>query len=183
VAGAPVPDAVEGRSFLPVLTGQTAAHKEYAYSLHTTVGVNGFKEPYGTRSVVSKRYRYIRNLTPEGKFTVGPTRRISAGKEASGYIGEWMVRADAGDENARALVENYIHRPADELYDIIADPYCRKNLAGNLEYAAVMKELSGELDGWMKQQGDKGAQTELDAKYRCTKLNGKGWKNNKRPSE
>ena len=98
VAHTPVPAAVEGRSFLSVLTGEATHHKDYSYSLHTTVGVNGFKEPYGTRSVVSKRYRYIRNLTPDGTFTVGPTRRIAAGKKASGYLGEWVERASDGDE-------------------------------------------------------------------------------------
>ncbi|VGO18702.1 sulfatase family protein [Pontiella sulfatireligans] len=183
VAGAPIPKAVEGLSFLPVLIGESTTHKDYSYSLHTTVGVNGFKEPYGTRSVVSKRYRYIRNLTPEGKFTVGPTRRIADGKEASGYIGEWVERANDGDKNARALIDNYIRRPAEELYDIIADPYCRNNLAANPENSGILKEHAAKLDAWMKQQGDKGAQTELDAKYRCTKLDGKGWKNNERPSE
>ena len=170
VAKAPIPEAVEGRSFLPVLTGETDKHKEYAYSIHTSVGVNGNKAPYGVRSVVSKRYRYIRNLTPENAFSISMTNPLIEGRRPKNYLGEWVDRAEAGDKNAKALVDGIIHRPAEELYDIIADPYCRNNLAANPEYAGVIKELSAKVDAWMKQQGDKGAQTELDAATRCTKL-------------
>ena len=176
VAMAPVPAVLDGRSFLPVLTGKTDQHKEYAYSIHTSVGVNGNKAPYGVRSVVSKRYRYIRNLTPENAFSISMTNPLIAGRRPKNYLGEWVDRAQAGDENSKALVDGIIHRPAEELYDIIADPYCRNNLAANPEYAGVIKELSAKVDAWMAQQGDKGAQTELDAKYRCTKLEGKSWK-------
>ncbi|VGO15378.1 Arylsulfatase [Pontiella desulfatans] len=169
-AGAPVPDAVEGRSFLPVLTGKATKHKDYAYSIHTSVGVNGNKAPYGVRSVVSQRYRYIRNLTPGNAFSISMTNPLIEGRMQKNYLGEWVGRAEAGDGNAQALVDGIIHRPAEELYDIIADPYCRNNLSGNPEHAETKKALSGKLDAWMKQQGDQGAQTELDAAKRCTKL-------------
>lgn len=169
-AKAPLPSELEGRSFLPVLTGKAKAHKDYAYSIHTSVGVNGNKNPYGVRSVVSKRYRYIRNMTPENPFSISLSNALIDGRKPKGYLGEWIDRAEAGDQNAKALLDGYIHRPAEELYDIITDPYCRKNLAANPELANVLAEHSVKLDAWMKQQGDKGAQTELDAAKRCTKL-------------
>ncbi len=170
VANAPIPDVLEGRSFLPVLTGETTHHKDYAYSLQTTVGVLENKYPYGVRSVVSKRYRYIRNLTPENPFSIILSNGIITGDRPKGYLGEWVDRAEAGDKDAQALLDGYIHRPAEELYDIIEDPYCRKNLATNPEFSAVKAELSAKLDDWMKQQGDLGEQTELDATMRSTKL-------------
>lgn len=170
VAGAPIPEVLEGRSFLPVLEGETVEHKDYAYSLQTTVGVKGYREPYGTRSVVSERYRYIRNVNHEGVFTINGAQQISQGKKATGFIGEWQELAKSGDENAKQLVETYYKRPEEELYDIKSDPYCRVNLADHAENADVLKNLSSKLDAWMEQQGDTGAQTELDAAQRSTML-------------
>jgi len=56
-------------------------------------------------------------------------------------------------------------------------------MPGNPEVAAVIQELSGKLNAWMEEQGDQGAQAELDAKYRCTKLEGKAWKKTPRDSQ
>ena len=59
----------------------------------------------------------------------------------------------------------------------------KHKMPGNPEVAAVIQELSGKLNAWMEEQGDQGAQAELDAKYRCTKLEGKAWKKTPRDSQ
>jgi uncharacterized sulfatase len=45
-------------------------------------------------------------------------------------------------------------RPAEELFDIITDPHCMKNLAGNADYEQPRKELSGRLTSILKATGD-----------------------------
>ena len=41
----------DGRSLLPVLTGQATTFRDYVFSQHTTVGINGYLEPYPMRAV------------------------------------------------------------------------------------------------------------------------------------
>jgi uncharacterized sulfatase len=45
-------------------------------------------------------------------------------------------------------------RPAEELFDIVQDPDCLTNLAGNPTFAKVKKELAGQLTDYLKQTGD-----------------------------
>lgn len=45
-------------------------------------------------------------------------------------------------------------RPAEELYDLQADPHEQHNLASDPRMASRMKELHAELEAWMAQQGD-----------------------------
>ena len=152
-AGTDIPKAIEGRSFLPMLKGETKTHSQYAFSIQTTRGVNGYEAPFGIRTVVGSRYRYIRNLFPENEFSIPASRKIR--KLAKDY-----------DEAVRQRAERYLKRPPEELYDVIADPYCRNNLIADSKLADEHQKLSTELDRWMKQQGDDGRQIELDAHQR-----------------
>ena len=47
-------------------------------------------------------------------------------------------------------------RPAEELYDLKADPYEINNLAADPDYDAVRNELAAQLDTWMAATGDMG---------------------------
>jgi hypothetical protein len=49
-------------------------------------------------------------------------------------------------------------RPAEELYDLAADPFELKNLAGSAqpEHRAALAGLRGELERWIRETGDKG---------------------------
>lgn len=150
VAGGKSKDGLDGRSIKPMLLGQKIEPKKFAYSEHTTLAVNGAKDPYGIRTVVNNRYRYIRNLFPENNFSIPSSRRAVKAAQRQG-------------PDAVSFIKKYMKRPAHELYDIIQDPYCENNLAENPEYNKIMKSLSLELDDWMQSQGDKGRQTELEA--------------------
>ena len=63
----------------------------------------------------------------------------------------------------KQLLLNYRIRPAEELYDIQNDKWCRINLADKPELQKIKKELRKELLKWMEECGDKGQQTELEA--------------------
>jgi hypothetical protein len=54
----------------------------------------------------------------------------------------------------------YCGRPAEELYDLTADPHERKNLAADPAHAERLKGLRADLDAWMRDQGDEGLKTE-----------------------
>lgn len=152
--GAKPPQVLDGRSFVPVLDGKTNKHKDYVYGIHTTRGIINGSDYFGIRSVRSTKFKLIRNLTPDVKFTNACTH--------GAVFKSWKARAQ-NDPDAADKVHRYHHRPAVELFDITKDPLEWTNLAGNPEFTEVQKELSVELDRWMESQGDKGQQTELDA--------------------
>jgi N-sulfoglucosamine sulfohydrolase len=148
----------DGRSFLGVLLDQRREHREYVFAQHTTVGVNGFKDPYPSRAARDSRFKLIRNLLPQNTFWID-------GIQGSDVFDSWQV--DAARDPALAERLHFLsHRPAEELYDLQQDPYETRNLADDPKLAAVKRRLSDQLEAWMKQQGDRGVETELDARSR-----------------
>ena len=73
------------------------------------------QNPFGIRTVVGKRYRYIRNFFPENEFSIPVSR---------------MVFEKSRDlvPLTRERTERYMKRPAEEYYDVQADSYCQHNL-------------------------------------------------------
>jgi len=162
----------DGADFTEVLLGKTQNFHEFVYSQHTTVGINGFKEPYPIRAVRDARYKYIRNLTPENTYFIN-------GIHKGEVIDSW--RADAKTDAALAERIAWLsHRPEEELYDLETDPTETRNLAAEVAHAGTKVRLSNILDKWMKQQGDRGLDTELKAN---TRLKGKGSKKKSKASK
>jgi uncharacterized sulfatase len=60
----------------------------------------------------------------------------------------------------------YIDRPAEELYDVTKDPDELNNIAGDKSMRPVVSGLRERLEAWMRQQGDRGVATEMEAKER-----------------
>lgn len=165
-AGIDRPDVLDGKSFAGVLDGKTNKHKDYVFGIHTTRGIINGSGTFGIRSVRSERFKLIRNLTPDVKFTNVCTQ--------GGVFKSWKTAAvSTGDLDAVDKVNRYHHRPAIELYDITHDPLEWTNLADNPDFAEVRKELTTKLDAWMKEQGDEGQATELKAFERQKRRQGK----------
>ncbi len=148
----------DGRSFLPVLLGKANAHRDYVFSQHTTVGINGYKEPYPMRAVRNSRYKLIRNLAPKNTYYIN-------GIHKGEPLASWKEDAKK-DPKLAERVKFLSHRPAEELYDLSNDPFEMNNLANDASLSKVKAELGRQLDAWMKQQGDKGMATEMKAKSR-----------------
>jgi len=84
-------------------------------------------------------------------------------QRASSPPPSWRRGGDEGDTFARERAGLYQTRPAEELYDVVKDPYQMHNLAADPAYRKVLDRMRPKLDAWMASQGDLGAQTELDA--------------------
>ncbi len=157
-AGGRAPQTLDGRSFLPVLTGRVAAHRDYVFGIHTNLGIIG-GEPYPMRSVRDERYTLIRNL-----MSADPFRNVlNNTREGNRVVKDWQAAAARGDAWATARLAAYDRRPAEEIYDRQADPYEMHNLAGDPRVAAEGRRLSAALDRWMAQQGDTGIPKEMEA--------------------
>jgi N-sulfoglucosamine sulfohydrolase len=145
---------ITGRSFLGALRGETAEHRDRIFTTHSG---DGAMNEYPIRSVRTRDWKYIRNLSPEAAHhTHIDKARPADGKD---YWTSWE-RAASANPQAAAIVHRYHHRPAEELYDLTADPYEIHNLAGDPAHAARLAGLRDELDAWMKTEGDEGLATE-----------------------
>ncbi|MEW4452393.1 sulfatase [Bremerella sp. JC817] len=140
------PESIDGKSFLPVLEGEKTDHRDAIFTVHSGDGNNNV---YPTRSVRTERWKYIRNLHPEFKFSSHVVRE----KRPVPYWDSWVKKAETVKEAARK-VKRYTQRPAEELYDLEADPMEQNNLALDPEHAETLNQLRGKLDAWMKEQGD-----------------------------
>lgn len=154
IAGGQCPEGLDGRSFKKAVEGNNYKGKDAVYAIQTTRGVIAGPEYYGIRSVRSDKYLYIRNLTPEGRFTCTTFQ--------TDFFTSWVSAAET-DPHAAHQVERYAVRPPEELYDVRKDPFQQHNLASDPAYGKTLKKMSALLDDWMCSQGDKGQETEMDA--------------------
>jgi len=153
LAGGTPAKALEGRSFLEVLAGNTDTHKTEAYGIQTTLCSGG--KPYPIRSVRDERYRLVVNYLHEDGF---PEKSIPE---------EWAEHQET-DPQAKKLLERLTKRPRVELYDHSKELDEIKNLATDPAYKDVCERLMTMLNAWLKQQGDiDPVKTELDAISRC----------------
>ncbi len=153
-AGGTTPDSLDGRSFAAVLRGKSQTHRDRIFTTHSR---DRDMNVYPIRSVRTRDWKYIRNLKPDGEHST----HIDKGEPASGrtYWQSWEARAKS-DPAAAAIVERYRRRPAEELYDLRADPLEQRNLASDPAQAGTLAGLRKELDAWMASQGDEGLKSE-----------------------
>ena len=164
IAGGSATETFDGTSFKEVLFNNKKTHRTYVYGSHNNVPEGS---PYPIRSISNGKYRYIVNLKPDVKYyekhlmvMEGNTK----GRLASMYWRTWVKGAET-DPQIKTLHDRYVNRPAEELYHTLNDAYEMNNLAKNIEYAPIKKELKMELEKWMTEIGDPGAvQDTVEAK-------------------
>ena len=148
VAGGSPPRDLDGRSLLPVLRGRTRQNRESIFSTHSG---DGEMNVYPMRSIRTDKWKYILNLHPEFAYTTHIDRNADA--EPDPYWPTWELAAKT-DARAKAIVGRYRARPAEELYDLDADPDEQRNLADQPDLAATKARLRHDLEAWMNAQGD-----------------------------
>ncbi|MFO0808566.1 MAG: sulfatase [Gemmataceae bacterium] len=154
IAGGAPPGDLSGRSMLGVLTGKAAAHRDRVFVTHSG---DGDMNRYPLRAVRTRDWKYVRNLDPTTEHHTHVDK--AAAGDGRDYFDSWVEKAKT-DPHAAAVVRRYHTRPAEELYDLRADPWELTNLADKPDHAATLAGLRADLDGWMRAQGDRGLATE-----------------------
>ncbi len=148
---------LDGRSLINLFNDPTADHRDVIYGVHTQLGAIGSpKTGYPVRSIRVGQYKYIMNLNNTVSYSNALTKN-----DKEGYWNSWLEKAQT-DSAAARLVNRYLHRPADEFYDLNSDPFELENLAENSKYSSTISGMRDRLNAWMNQQGDHGLQTELE---------------------
>ena len=146
-AGALPPQGIDGESFLPVLTGERATHRDVIFTTHSG---DGNFNVFPIRAAYSADgWKYVRNLHPEFRFGSHVTRTVAD----NGYWSSWVAKA-RDDETAKSLVQRYQNRPAEELFNTRSDPWEQRNLISADQHQQKAAELRSSLDEWMRQTGD-----------------------------
>jgi hypothetical protein len=113
------------------------------------------------RAVRTERFKYIRNYMNQRPH-LQPCRY----KDDKAIVQRLRELHAAGKLDA--LTERLLfapQRPAEELYDLLADPHEVNNLAGDAAHAQTLAELRARLAQWEEQTQDKGRQPEPMAMY------------------
>jgi arylsulfatase A-like enzyme len=147
LAGGRIPTATQGRAFLGDAAG---APRQYTVGARDRCDETAMR----IRTVRDARYRYIRNFTPEV-----PLLAPNNYKEKQYPV--WNLLKELNAQGKLTPVQAALcapQLPKEELYDMEADPYQIKNLAGsqNPEHAAALKRLRSTLDTWIKETRDQG---------------------------
>ena len=143
---------LSGRSFLAVLNGSATVHREIIAVSHSG---DGQMNDYPIRAVRDRRWKYIRNLASDREFH----SHVDRVPDTSGYFEGWLTAAGT-DPASAAFLARYVKRPAEELYDLAADPDELHDLATDPAHAATLSRLRDELVRWMATTGDLGLETE-----------------------
>jgi N-sulfoglucosamine sulfohydrolase len=154
VAGGKPPTNIDGKSILPVLLGEKENHREVIFGSHTgnDNGGSGIWNHCPARTIRTKTHRYILNLSPDTTFTT----HITGTKSGDHYLPFWnsWIELSKTDNQAKKIVDAYLHRPSEELYDLEKDPYEMNNLAEVPEYTHLLNPLREQLATWCKTQND-----------------------------
>ncbi len=153
-ASSPQPDNLDGRSFLKVLTGETNQHRQVVFGTHTgNKGAPGIGNRSPARTIITPRYQYVLNLSPETTFATHITGCKPSDVHYLPFWDTWTEQAKT-DKTAEQIVNAYLHRQREELYDLSADPYEMHNLADDPSQADLRRSLRQQLADWCRQQGD-----------------------------
>jgi N-sulfoglucosamine sulfohydrolase len=156
-AGLPVPK-VDGRSLAPLLAGKPQPAWDHMFlerERHANVRRGNLSYP--VRGIRTRDYLYLRNLAPDRHpagdpelyWAVGPYGDVDGTQTKS-----LITAADRPAAWQKFFDLSFGKRPAEELYDLRADPGQIHNVAGMPQHRALQQKLSQRVTEWMRATGD-----------------------------
>ncbi|MCL4786653.1 MAG: sulfatase [Verrucomicrobia bacterium] len=176
LGGVKIPEAMTGRSLLPLLTsaksGQIDPARDAVFigrERHVENARADFS-PYPQRAIRTHDFLYIINFRPDRWPMGDPYRlaganppsveelteetRVSLPDEDAGPTKAWLVGV-RNDPKWKAHFDwVYGKRPREELYDLKADPHQAKNVAADPKYAKARANLEKRLMDELQRTGD-----------------------------
>ncbi|MGJ8657497.1 MAG: sulfatase family protein [Akkermansiaceae bacterium] len=158
-AGGKVPEKMDGKSLLPVISSKTKEHRDTAHFIYNS-GSDGNK--FSSRAITDGRYKLIWTLTPEQPYAVRTINGFDYGyvdkmqdRHVRKMYQSWLLKAKT-TPHTNHLVHRFRHRPQFQLFDLNKDPHEMNNLATNPEYTQKIKQLQAQIQTHMTQQNDSG---------------------------
>lgn len=148
IAGIPTPDYMQGQIFM----GKNKQQRDYIFAQRDRLDETDDR----VRAVRDKRFKYIVNYFPSLPYTT-----FSAYKKLQYPVVTLMEQMHEKGK-LTPVQANWMapHRPAEELYDIIADPEEVNNLADNPQYHQVLEKMRKVQLDWEEETQDQGRRGE-----------------------
>ena len=150
------PEETTGRSLLNVLretkggtvdasrTSALSGRERHSHSRFDNLG-------YPARAIRTKQHLYIRNFAPERYPAGDPTGY----HDIDGCPSKTWLIEHGNEPEVKPIFEATLGKnPAEQLFDVVADPACLHNLAASEEQAALKTSLSGDLERALREQKD-----------------------------
>ncbi|WP_153558972.1 sulfatase family protein [Roseimaritima sediminicola] len=133
-----------GKSWLHLLENPQAEHWETLFASHTFHEITMY---YPMRVVRDKQYKLIWNIAHGLPYPFASDLWAAS---------SWQAQYQKGPDAAYGLktVDQYINRPAFELYDVQTDPHEANNLAADPAYDKVLQEYQQKLKKLQKKFED-----------------------------
>lgn len=150
IAGLDPAPGMTGISFLRDLRGEPFKGRDQLFAERGWhAGPIGRTDGFDlSRSIMTRRYLYIYNATPEKRLSPVDMSQNPA----------WLAMQELHREGQLSPLHERLYfqtpRPIFELYDMEQDPFQLNNLAGAREMEAVETKLRAELDKWMVRESD-----------------------------
>ena len=144
LAGVQIPTHLQGR----VLLGpKAAAAPDLVFAARDRMDI----EYDMMRSARDRQFLYIRNFQPELPYAGHIIYR-----NQSAIMQEWLRLQAERKLTGSAALWMRTHRPAEELYDTLADPDQIHDLSTDPKHAATLVRMRNAVTEWMARTGDQG---------------------------
>jgi N-sulfoglucosamine sulfohydrolase len=144
VAGVAHPPGLDGRSFAPLLKGESQDGRDMVVKEYNE-NAGGSRDPM--RALQTKRFLYIFNPWSSGQ-------RIMQTATTGTPTYRRFRELAASDPKLAARHKLYQYRVVEELYDVESDPDCLHNLIDDPASASQRDQLRQSLDDWMVKTKD-----------------------------
>ena len=141
--GLPIPEGLDGRSFLPLLKGQPQEGRERVF---TQIDYKAGGAGVPMRCVQDARWGYLFNAWSDG------TTRYRNNNE--GLCMKAMVAAAETSPAVAQRVKMFRYRATEEFYDLAKDPDCLKNLIDSPQHREQVRHYQQALRAWMVASSD-----------------------------
>jgi len=138
------PGGMDGRSFEPLLRGETQKDRDSVFKIYNE-NSGGNRHPI--RAIETKDYLYIFNPWSDGENQFKTATQGTATYRR-------MKELALSDETIAGRLEVFDHRVIEELYDVRSDADCRTNLVGSEPHRAALREHRRMLERYMEESGD-----------------------------
>ena len=142
-----LPVKLTGRSLLPLLSSESGDDREAIYCSHSLHEITMY---YPSRAVRTKQYKLIHNLNHlmpfpiDQDFYLSPTFTDMLNRTRNSVPLNWY----------KSSLLQYYYRDEWELFDLNRDSKEMVNLASNLEYFSIRKQLESILKQWQNITND-----------------------------
>jgi len=133
-----------GTSWLPILGDVNVAHRDTIYGSHTFHEIQMY---YPMRMIRDQKFKLIWNIASDLPFPFASDLWVAS---------TWQAQYQLGPQTlfGKRTIQDYIHRPRFELYDIANDPDESRNLANDPAYAQVLADYQQRLKEFQKTCSD-----------------------------